>query len=165
MRRVLKWARIGVLVALVGAQFLRPDRTNPPIDAAAQIGAHLEVPADVESLLGRACVDCHTRSTVWPWYSNVAPLSWFVAGHVTRGREYLDLDQWSQYSDYDAQNLLEEIAEEVVEKKMPLPSYLRMHPEAELLDHDRRRIAAWARSERDRILARLGSSERTRDNR
>lgn len=163
MKKFVKWGLVGVVVAFAGAQFVRPDRTNPPVDPSAQIGAHLRVPADVQHLLDRSCTDCHTHSTEWPWYTNVAPVSWIVAGHVEEGREYLDFDAWSQYSDYDAQKLLEEIAEEVLEEKMPLPQYLRMHSEAELLDRDRQRIAEWARAERDQILARLGSSGEASD--
>lgn len=158
MKRVLKWGLLGVAIAFLGAQVMRPDRTNPPVDPQVTIGARIAVPADVKHLLDRSCTDCHTHSTVWPWYTNVAPMSWVVARHVVEGREHLNFDAWSSYTDYEAQKLLEEIAEEVLEKKMPLPQYLPLHPEATLVDGERQRIAQWARSERDAILARLGES-------
>lgn len=163
MKKSLKWGLVGVVVVLVGAQFVRPDRTNPPVDASARIGARLAVPADVQHLLDQSCADCHTHATEWPWYTSVAPVSWIVAGHVAEGREYLNFDMWSQYSDDDAQKLLEDIAEEVLRQKMPLPQYLRLHAEAELLDRDRQRLAEWARAERGRILEQLGSGADAND--
>lgn len=155
MRKSAKWVLGAVLLMVVAAQFVRPDRSSVPVEPGQAIARQLEVPADVLHLLERACSDCHTQATQWPWYSNVAPVSWFVARHVDRGRRHLDLDRWALYGDYDAQKLLDQIAEEVLEERMPLPSYLTMHTEARLLASERRRIAAWARAERDEILARL----------
>jgi hypothetical protein len=144
-----------LLVVTIAMQFFRPERANPPVDRDLHITAALDVPADVMYLLERACADCHSHSTEWPWYTNVAPVSWVIAHHVDHGRECVNFDQWATYTEYEMQKVLDEIAEEVDQGKMPLPAYLRMHAEARLSDGDRARIVTWAGQERDRIIEKL----------
>lgn len=74
----------------------------------------------------RACYDCHSNETAWPWYSNVAPVSWLVQRHVTEGREELNFSEWNRSQEGD------EAAETIVDGSMPLPSYLLTHPRARL---------------------------------
>lgn len=158
MKRInWKWILIGVAIVFAGAQFVRPDRTNPPYDAQASIAAQVDVPADVLSLIEGSCLDCHSHRTEWPWYSNVAPMSWIVARHAEHGREYVNFDAWADYSPYQAQDAFEEIAEVVEKGEMPLPVYLPLHPEAKLTDDERTRIASWARAEHDRVRSTIQS--------
>jgi hypothetical protein len=71
--RILKWVAIVLVVGLVGIQFVRPARTNPPVDKSQTIEAFTQMTPEVTSILDRSCRDCHSNQTVWPWYSNVAP--------------------------------------------------------------------------------------------
>ena len=73
-RRIL----LAVVAMLAVAQFIPVARTNPPVDAAQTISETMPVPSGIASILGRSCQDCHSSQTVWPWYSQVAPVSWFV---------------------------------------------------------------------------------------
>jgi hypothetical protein len=85
----------------------------------------------------RACFDCHSNLTKWPWYSSIAPVSWLVQQDVDEGREHLN------FSEFDKrQSHAEDAAEELTSGEMPLPIYLRMHPEAQLSDAEREELAA-----------------------
>ena len=157
MKPAVKWTLIGVGAFLVGGQLVRPHRDNPPIDPAQRVDAHVQVPADVAALMDRACADCHSHSTEWPWYSHVAPVSWMVAHHVNHGREYVNFDAWGAYTPYEAQDVLDEIAEVVEKGEMPLPLYVPLHPYARLTDAERARLVQWAVGERDRLREAIGS--------
>ena len=89
-RKVLKWLAIAVVCVLVGLQFVRPARTNPAFDQSQTIHSRLQMTPQVASILNRSCQDCHSNTTRWPWYSNVAPVSWFVIDHVNHARSHLN---------------------------------------------------------------------------
>ncbi|HSG49911.1 MAG TPA: heme-binding domain-containing protein, partial [Longimicrobiales bacterium] len=106
-------------LALVVMQVFPVDRTNPPEDGPLVI--HDPVVADI---VERACSDCHTHNTDWPWYSRVAPASWWLAGHVAEGREHLNLSVWTGQETSTQDHKLEEVVEYVEEGEMPLRSYM-----------------------------------------
>jgi hypothetical protein len=68
------------LVLFIGAQFVRPNRTNPPSPAGGSL--MIKATPQVAAILDRACRDCHTNDTRWPWYTNITPTNWLVANHV-----------------------------------------------------------------------------------
>jgi predicted ATP-dependent Lon-type protease len=113
------------------------------------------MPSEVQAVLKRACYDCHSNETSWPWYSNVAPASWFVTDHVDHGRKHLNFSDWAQEGRHtekkDAGEQLDEIRKEVEARNMPLGSYLLLHPDARLSDRDIKLITDWAVSERQRL--------------
>ncbi len=82
-----------VLVLLVAQVIPVTPRTNPPVDPAKTMAAHLPVPGDVSAVFQRACQDCHSNQTRWPWYSQVAPISWLLARHVSEGRQELNMSE------------------------------------------------------------------------
>lgn len=132
------------VVLVLGIQLHRPERANPPGDPARAIEAGVEVPPGVRALLDRACADCHSNRTAWPWYSQVAPVSWLVANHVRDGREHLNLSDWP--GRHKPEKLLDEICEEVEKDAMPLASYRALHPGAKLSPADKQAICAWTRA-------------------
>ncbi len=140
----VRWLRTLVAIGLVvstGLQFVPTRRTNPPA------GARLEAPAEVEAVLRRACYDCHSHETRWPWYSYVAPVSWWVIRHVEHGRGDLNFSQWPVL-DFEAESwALRDIEEQIVQGKMPLKSYTWMHREAQLDDSERTLLLRWVRGE------------------
>jgi Haem-binding domain len=144
MKKWLKRVAIVLLLAFVVIQFWRPDRTNPPVDPSRTIQATMPVPPQVDAILQRSCNDCHSNNSVWPWYSNVAPMSWRVAEHIHEGREHLNFSEWASYPPNDAAHLLEEICEETEEGNMPLWDYLLAHPKAKLSNADVRTLCEWA---------------------
>jgi hypothetical protein len=134
----------GLVAALALAQLVPVERTNPP--AEAEIVAEPEVHA----LLRRACYDCHSHATVWPWYARIAPVSWLVAHDVDHGRRELDFSRFESYDGAKQRKKLGELAEEVDEQDMPLWYYLLVHPEARLSEAERERLVSWAEAERTR---------------
>ena len=129
-----------LILALIGAgiQLVPVQRTNPPVDSA------LRAPPEVDAVLRRACYDCHSHETRWPWYSRVAPVSWFLARHVKHGRAELNFSDWPAF-DFERQSLdMDEMWSEVKEGDMPLRSYLWLHPDARLSDEDKAVLRRWA---------------------
>ena len=149
--RVLRWVVIVLVVGLIIAQFFGPAKTNPPGDAAQAIESRLQVTPPVAAILDRSCIDCHSNKTRWPWYSNVAPVSWFVISHVNEGRQNLNLSEWGRYTPSDAEGLFKQICKQVKVGAMPLSSYTPLHPGSRLSAEDVTTLCAWTDAERARI--------------
>ena len=134
----LKIALIVIAVILIAIQFIPVDKTNPTVTA------ELDAPMEVISVFKRSCYDCHSNETVWPWYSNIAPVSWLVASDVEDARAHLNFSEWENLSRKDRVKMKEEIWEEIEDEKMPLWKYNVMHPEANLTQKDKNLIRGWA---------------------
>ncbi len=147
MKKILKITAIILFVGLVGIQFSRPDRTNPPINKAETLEAATNVPADIEAILNRSCNDCHSNKTVYPWYSNIAPISWELVEHIKEGRSEMNFSEWGTYSREKKQQKLEEICEEIKAGEMPHNQYLWIHREAKLSDDQIKTLCVWTKSE------------------
>ena len=145
-RRMWKRLGLGVLGLLAASQLVRPARTNPPIDPQKTLAATAHPPAGVVATLDRACGDCHTSHTRWPWYTNVAPISWWIIDHVNEGRQRVSFSSWGDYDTPRRLKELDEICRRVERDNMPLESYLLMHRDAELSDQDRQAICEWTRA-------------------
>jgi len=98
----------------------------------------------VKGILKNACYDCHSIKTEYPWYGNIAPVSWWIVHHVNEGREHLDFSSWTDYDAKKRDHKLEELAEEVEEGEMPLGSYMWMHENARLSEEERKALSVWA---------------------
>lgn len=137
MKKPLRGLALLVLALVVAIQLFPADRANSP--ARAEILA----PPAVLEVLQRSCYDCHTGQTRWPWYSRVAPVSWYVARHVHEAREHLNLTEWPVIDPQAQLYYLTEMKEEVLEGEMPLDSYLLLHSDARLSDADRDLLVGW----------------------
>lgn len=138
MKKLAKWALPLLAVVVVAIQLIPVDRSNPAVET--------EVPAssEVRAVLRRACYDCHSNETVWPWYSRVAPASWLVVRDVRLGREAVNYSTWNRVDAKKQLESLQESWEEVSEGEMPPRTYLLLHPEARLSANDRSLLQAWA---------------------
>lgn len=163
MKKFLKITAVLLVVAVAGIQFVRPNRANPGIDPKLTLESSENVPPEVASILKRSCNDCHSNSTVWPWYSNVAPISWSVAAHVNEGREELNFSVWNTYSVKRKAKKLEEMCEEVEERHMPHPQYLWIHREAVMTEADVKTLCDWTADVRKRIGSGKDSEEDRRE--
>jgi len=123
---------ISILVLVILIQFVRIDKTNPITPIENDFIAIYNPPAEITSILKTSCYDCHSNEVKYPWYTNVAPVSWFVKKHINEARDYFNFSDWSAQTVKRQDHILEECAEEVEEGEMPLTSYLLMHSEAEL---------------------------------
>lgn len=110
-----------LLIGVLAIQLIPVDRTNPAVVQEPQWDS-----PQTRALAQRACFDCHSNETIWPWYSYVAPISWGIADHVHEGRQKLNFSDWGRAGETD------EIVEVILEGEMPLANYLWMHPEARL---------------------------------
>ena len=133
--------KIGIALVLLflAIQIVPVDQSNPPV-----VGA-IDAPPEVQTLLDRSCNDCHSNETVWPWYSQIAPVSWLVTRDVKKGRDNLNFSEWTEYSDRRRNRKYEEIEELVTSGEMPLKIYLPLHPEGRLSDAERDVLIEWAR--------------------
>lgn len=144
MLKALKLAAVVLALVLMAAQFVRPSRTNPPEAPGHALEHHVAVPAEVGEVLARACADCHSHRTVWPWYSHVAPASWLVADHVNHGRRHLNFSDWARYDARESADLLRQVCRTTRAGSMPLDSYVLLHPRARLTPSDVQTLCAWA---------------------
>jgi hypothetical protein len=149
--KVVKWVIITLGILFVLIQVVRPAKTNPPIDQSKTLQATAQVPPAVAAILDRACYDCHSSRTTWPWYSNVAPISWFLVDHVNEGRQEMSFSEWATYPTQKQGRRLNGICKEVKSGDMPLSSYLILHPEAKLSDADRQTLCDWTSQEMKRL--------------
>lgn len=161
-----RWRRLATrasLVLLAALQVYHPSRTNPPENPSHRIESLTRMTPDVARALDRSCRDCHSNATRWPWYSAVAPVSWFVVGHVDEGRQHLNLSEWSRYNAEEAGDRLEEMCEHVERGFMPLPSYTRIHRGAKLTPEDVEAICKWSRAEVGRLREGKPADSKARD--
>lgn len=151
--KILKWSGITLVVLFVLIQVIRPAKTNPPVDETKTIQANTTMSAEVSAIFERACNDCHSNKTTWPWYSQVAPISWLLVDDVNGGREELSLSEWGTYDSKKKARKLKKICEEVEGGEMPLKYYLPLHPAARLSETDKKALCDWTREESERLLA------------
>ena len=150
---LLKRVVLGLAIVFAGMQLFRPDRTNPPRDAAQSVQATASLPPAVDAVLRRSCYDCHSSETRWPWYSGVAPMAWGVAGHVREGRAAFNLSDWGTYAARKRIGILEKMCDEVRDGEMPLKQYLWLHRDATLSESDWKSVCDWSVDEADRLAA------------
>lgn len=136
----MKKLLIILILVFIGIQFVP---MNVPADLPVKDGDALEAPEEIQTILERSCFDCHSSHTTFPWYSNIAPVSWFTKNHVKEAREHMNFSTWGSYTDEKKLKYLEKIPK-AIESKMPMPSYLIMHAEAKLSDADKKAISDWA---------------------
>lgn len=125
-------AAIASVVVFVAIQLVPYGRnhTNPPARTEPPWSA-----PEIRTLAVRACYDCHSNETRWPWYSSVAPVSWLVQHDVDEGRDVLNFSEWSH-----PQREAADSAKEVAEREMPPATYWPLHPEARLSQPERERF-------------------------
>ena len=118
-----------LIVAITGSTIqLVPygkNHSNPPVVREPAWNSPV-----TRELVKKACFDCHSNETTWPWYSKIAPMSWLVQWDVVEGREHLNFSDWRGGS-RKSENP-HEISKEVAEGEMPPPQYYIAHPEAKL---------------------------------
>ncbi len=141
-----------VLVLLVAAQFIQPERNKGMALGQADITHSIRVPDTIMRLLQVSCFDCHSNNTSYPWYSRITPVNWWIKDHVDEGKSGLNFSTFDQYSYKRKDHKLEEIIETINEHAMPLESYLWIHKEAKLDESQRRAIVDWAKLSRELVM-------------
>lgn len=124
------------MVVLLLAQLIRIDKSNPPVRSDLASGS-------AKPVLQRACYNCHSNETTWPWYSSVAPASWLVGRDVREARSRLNFSEWGTYDSGTRSHKLRGIAEEVQGGDMPPWYYSFVHRDSRLSASERSQILAW----------------------
>jgi hypothetical protein len=137
------------IASVVSAQFRQPDAVPDPADG---VNARGTVPAPVMSTLRRACFDCHSNETLWPWYSKLPVASWLLERDVKAARGQLNFSHWAEYNPFDRAGLLDKVCELATAGKMPLPRYLMLHHEARLSQADISQLCSWSQVEATRLV-------------
>lgn len=145
----LKNSLLTIFILLIIFQFFRIHKTNPPLDAAMDIVVVAQMPAELHTLIKASCYDCHSNEVKYPWYTNVAPLSWWIKHHINEGREELNFSEWGTYKSRRIDKKLKECAEMLEEGEMPLSSYTLIHGEAKLSEAQKAQLIAWFNSQRN----------------
>jgi hypothetical protein len=127
---------LAVLAVFVAAQLIPEPRTNPPVSREIRWDA-----PETRALTQRACFDCHTNHTVWPWYSRVAPTSFLVVSHVNDGRARLNFSEWDH-----ANASFDDVDRMVTSGRMPIWNYVLIHPAAKLTPAETQRLLAGLRA-------------------
>ncbi len=141
---MIKKILILLLVALVVIQFFHPKRNKTTIEQPNYIGSVYSLPEDVKSILAKACNDCHSNNTRYPWYAKVQPVDWWMTNHINEGKKELNLDEFAGRSQRFQYNKMEKLIKQVKEGEMPLNSYLWIHKDAKLTDDEKNKLIDWA---------------------
>ncbi|MDA3907907.1 MAG: heme-binding domain-containing protein [Sulfurimonas sp.] len=136
---MLKKTLIITIILLISIQFISVDKTNPPVDESIS----LKAPNEVMSILKKGCYDCHSNETKWPYYSDIAPVSFFVASHVNKGRKAMNFSVWNKIDSKIKHKRLKRAVITVNNGIMALPSYISAHDEAKLSKGEKEIITTW----------------------
>ncbi|MDQ1857035.1 heme-binding domain-containing protein [Chryseobacterium sp. WLY505] len=134
-----------ILMLFVIIQFVDNEKNIAAAPSGNEIGKHYQVPAHVQKLLKTSCYDCHSNTTVYPWYNNIQPVQWWLADHVNSGKRHFNFDEFNTYSKEKKLHKLDEVVETMQNDEMPLASYTMIHHSAKLSATEKADIEAWVK--------------------
>lgn len=132
---MIKKVLLITFIIFVVIQFIQVQKINKDTPKELEI----KVPQNISAIFKKACYDCHSNNTVWPWYSKIAPFSWTIASHVNDGRKALNFSIWQEYNQEKKNKKLREIFRTIY-ASMPLKSYIIFHREANLSKKERKEV-------------------------
>jgi len=135
---------LGIVVLLVIIQFFRPEKNSSTGISENHISKKYATPDEVKIILDKACYDCHSNNTNYPWYANFQPVAWWLDHHVDEGKGEINFDEFLTYPAKKARHKMEEVNEMVKEGEMPLNSYTWVHKDAVLTQAEKLLLAEWA---------------------
>jgi hypothetical protein len=144
--KFVKYTLIAALVALVLIQFYRPEKNEGGYETVAYFEEEANVSPELAAVFKTNCYDCHSDQTVYPWYAEIAPASFFLEEHVEDGKKHFDVSSWESYSAKKKDHKLDELIEYVEEGEMPLDSYTWIH--GDLSEENTKSILQWAQLQR-----------------
>jgi hypothetical protein len=142
---------LAILIVLIVIQFVQPARNTSGQVLQTDIVNMYNVPQSTQAVFKKACYDCHSNNTRYPWYANVQPMGWLLARHVKEGKAELNFSEFGSYSSRRQANKLRAIENSVKDGTMPLSSYLLLHKDARLTETDKTEIINWVRRTRDSL--------------
>ena len=155
----MKKVIITIVFALGILQLIRPSKNIGPVDSAKSIEAKVAMPADVKASLQKACYDCHSNNTVYPWYAEVQPVGWYLTNHVRDGKRHLNFDEFMNLKPKQQDHKMKELVESQEEGWMPIDSYTWIHKNAILTQDEKKAIINYANS----VRAAVGYKQETNE--
>ena len=152
MGRRLRLVGLGLIAVLLVLQFFQPEHNIAPMDPELDM---LEVLAPAEplaNLIRDACYDCHSNQTVYPWYSKISPVSWYLHKHIRKGREDLNMSDYGLLDKADKIGALADFCDVMDAGTMPLQSYMLIHKDARLTQEEREALCIWTEEEALKVM-------------
>jgi len=141
---IAKKVLLGLLALLVIIQFIRPEKNINTAVTALDMNVMYPIPDSVAQVLQKACYDCHSDNTRYPWYNNIQPVAWWLNNHITDGKKELNFSEYGKRTLPKQAKKLKKIAKEIQEGDMPLSSYTLIHKDAVLTDAEKKMLIDWA---------------------
>lgn len=132
-----------ILILIAAIQFITIDKENPTADFNKDFIQITNPPEEFALIIKSSCYDCHSYHTEYPWYSNVAPVSWLLKNHVEDGRKHLNFSIWTDYKEAKKNHKIEECIEVIESEEMPMKGYVLLHDEADLSPEQRKGLKNW----------------------
>lgn len=151
---MIKKILLVLLAALIVIQFIHPKKNKNEGPQPNYIGNIFNIPEDVKTILAKACNDCHSNNTRYPWYANLQPVHWWLENHIKEGKKKINYDEFTNRPLRYQYHKMEETIEMVKEGEMPLNSYTWTHKDAKLTDEEKSKLTGWAQSVMDTMKAR-----------
>src|SRR6186713_1324264 len=151
MKKVFKTIGWLLLIAVIVIQFFRAEKNINPGDQPNAIAKKYIVSADVKTILDKACMDCHSNNTRYPWYNNIQPVAWWLADHVKDGKKELNFDEYTTRRPRFQYRRMEQTIDLVKKEEMPLNSYTWIHKDAILSEEEKTKLFDWAQSVMDTL--------------
>ena len=153
MKTKLSLKRVGIafIVLFIVIQVFRINKTITPVNEQTDFIAVTQTNPEVATILKNACYDCHSNQPIYPWYTSVAPVSWWIKNHINEGSKHLNFSIWQTYTVKRKDHKLEECVEMIEEGEMPMNSYTWMHPEAKLTDAQQQLLIDWFKAEKAKL--------------
>jgi Haem-binding domain len=149
----LKKILLVLLVVFIVIQFIQPAKNKSEYPLPTDFTKLYTVPDSVQSVLQSACYDCHSNNTNYPWYSNIQPIAWIMAKHITNGKEKLNFGNFGSNTIRKQISKLKEISNQIKDDEMPLTSYKLMHSNARLSQNEKVLLMNWMQQTADSISA------------
>ncbi len=144
---------ITLLIILIVIQFFHPAKNISTVKSPNDIAVAYNVPDNVHTILNKACNDCHSNNTRYPWYNNIQPVAWWLDNHVQDGKRGLNFNEFTTYRISKQYHRMDDVIHEVKEGDMPLGSYTLIHTDARLTDQEKATLTDWANSIRSAMKA------------
>jgi hypothetical protein len=144
MNRTVKIIGSGALL-LAAMQFFPRDHNQGKAPAGKTMAEVIQVPSNAQVILKRSCYDCHSDHTNYPWYAQLQPVRYILDGHIRRGKDELNFDEFGDYAARRQRSRIRAIGESLEEGAMPLGSYTMIHRDAILTKEDKATLLNWAK--------------------
>ena len=165
MKKVIKTTLIILLIALIVIQFIRPAENKNEEIASENITANFPIPDSLQKILKVSCYDCHSNTTVYPFYFKIQPVAWFLDNHIQDGKRHFNFSTFSSYPVWRQYDKFKDIVEQIKKDEMPLTSYTLIHRDAILSTDQKIAIIDWSKAQMKEMEAKYPADSLARPKR